>query len=118
MTIESIAVLTHEVNKKWCQLNGDFSQESWSFAPDWQKESAVYGVQFHLDNPDADASASHDNWLDEKLADGWIYGDEKDPERKLHPCILPFEDLPEHQQIKDHLFKSVVETCRPFIEDF
>ena len=106
--VEMIARVTHEANRAWCAANGDMSQPSWDDAPDWQKDSAISGVWFHVDNPFADDSASHDAWLAEKDADGWVYGDVKDPEKKTHPCMVPFEDLPKVQQLKDALFRGIV----------
>jgi hypothetical protein len=108
--IEAIARVTHEANRAWCLALGDRSQLTWDDAPDWQKDSARAGVQFHLDNPDAGDNASHDNWMAQKIADGWVYGDEKDPQASppTHPCLVPFEELPNVQQIKDALFRSIV----------
>ncbi|KAB6717730.1 RyR domain-containing protein [Roseobacter sp. TSBP12] len=108
--IENIARVTHEANRAWCLAHGDRSQPTWDDAPGWQKDSARAGVQFHLDNPDVGDSASHDNWMVQKIADGWVYGDEKDPQASppTHPCLVPFEELPEAQQIKDALFRSIV----------
>ena len=74
--------MCHEVNKIWCELHGDFSQSSWVDAPGWQQESAVNGVKFHLANPSASDSASHDAWMAEKKAPGWVYGRDKDPDLK------------------------------------
>ena len=71
MKIEDIAKITHEINKAYCESIGDTSQTEWENAPEWQKLSAVNGVQFHLSNPDANPELSHDNWLNEKIKDGW-----------------------------------------------
>ena len=106
--VHPIARVCHEANRAWCQANGDWSQPAWDDAPHWQQHSAMAGVRFHLANPDASASASHDNWLAEKLRDGWTYGDRKDAEAKTHPCMVPFGELPEHQQAKDRMFKAIV----------
>lgn len=103
-----IARIAHEVNRAWCEFNGDMSQPRWEEAPDWQRESAVNGVQFHIANPDAGDSASHDSWMAEKVASGWVYGPVKDPDAKVHPCIVPFEQLPKEQQFKDRLFRTIV----------
>jgi len=107
-TTDTIAQLCHEVNRVWCSMNGDLSQPSWADAPNWQKQSAADGVLFHMDNPDAGDSASHDNWSKMKLADGWVWGEVKDPDAKTHHCLVPFEKLPKDQQIKDALFRSIV----------
>ena len=107
-----IAMICHEVNRGYCEAIGDTSQTPWSEAPPWQRESAVKGVLFVLDNPDAPPSASHDSWLAEKKATGWKYGPVKDPEKKEHPAFLPYAELPQEQKIKDYLFKAVVEAMR------
>jgi hypothetical protein len=107
-----IAAVAHEVNRAYCQSLGDMSQPSWEEAPDWQKDSAIDGVVFHLNNPDAEPSDSHDNWLAMKEKDGWKYGSVKDPAKKEHPCIVPFENLPQEQKAKDYLFRAVVRSLR------
>lgn len=106
--IEKIAKVTHITNKAWCEVNNDYSQVEWENAPEWQRESAIDGVKFHLENKAASPSASHDNWMQQKIADGWVYGKEKDENLKTHPCIVPFSSLPKHQQIKDILFRNIV----------
>lgn len=114
MLIEKIAQVAHEVNRAYCQAIGDNSQTSWEDAPAWQKESAVLGVIFHVEHPDAGPDASHNSWMKQKLDTGWVYGEEKDPEAKTHPCIVPFEELPLGQQVKDHLFRQVVHSLKDF----
>ena len=108
MNIEDIAKVAHETNKAYCQTIGDFSQVPWGVAPEWQKTSAINGVQFHIDHPNAMPSASHENWLKEKLAEGWKCGEVKDPVKKEHPCCVPYPSLPIEQQVKDSLFIAVV----------
>lgn len=112
LTIDQIASVCHETNAAYCRTLEDMSQPTWDEAPDWQKDSAKNGVAFHLKNPKATAAASHENWLKEKEAAGWKYGPEKDVNRKEHPCCVPFKDLPMEQQIKDKLFKAVVDVLR------
>lgn len=105
---EAIARVCHEANRAYCQTIGDDSQVAWLDAPEWQRASALKGVAFCIDNPDAPPSANHDSWLDEKRATGWTYGPVKDAEKKEHPCFVPYEDLPVEQRAKDALFKAVV----------
>jgi len=105
---EFIASTCHEVNRVFCEFMGDNSQPTWDEAPQWQKDSAISGVRFHAANPDAGDSATHDNWMRDKIADGWVYGEVKDPEAKTHPCLVPFEELPRHQQFKDRFFGTIV----------
>lgn len=110
MTDEDIARICHEVNRAWCEFSGDPSQPSWHDAPDWQRSSAINGVAFHLANPKAGDSASHDSWMAEKVAAGWVYGEAKNPDATppTHHCIVPFEQLPRDQRFKDRLFRTIV----------
>lgn len=105
---EFIARVAHEVNRAYCAATGDDSQPSWEDAPGWQRDSAIKGVEFHLANPDATPENSHESWLSEKIAAGWVHGEVKDAEAKTHPCIKPYADLPVAQRAKDFLFRSVV----------
>jgi hypothetical protein len=108
MNNTAIAIVCHDANKAYCMTLGDFSQVPWDEAPDWQKDSAIKGVSFCLDNPDAPPSANHDSWLKHKQAEGWKYGPVKDVDKKEHPCYVPYEQLPKEQQRKDALFKAIV----------
>ena len=110
--VVNIARVCHEVNKAYCESIGDTSQLSWGDAPDWQKESAIKGVLFHLANPGAKPEDSHNSWLKEKEATGWGYGEVKDAEKKTHPCFVPYNQLPQAQQTKDALFIAVVHSVK------
>ena len=106
-----IARVCHEVNRAYCEALGDMSQPTWHDAPQWQKDSAMLGVTLHIEN-DVGPEASHESWMAQKLADGWAFGEIKDPVAKTHPCILPFEHLPMAQQAKDFIFRAVVHSLR------
>ena len=108
MRNEDIARVCHEVNRAYCEGIGDTSQLKWEDAPEWQRNSAIKGVEFSRANPTAPPSASHDSWLEEKARTGWKYGPKKDEDKKEHPCFVPYESLPTEQKVKDYLFKAVV----------
>jgi hypothetical protein len=116
MTVENIAQVAHEINRAYCESIGDTSQQSWADAPDWQRSSAINGVNFHLNNPEAPPSASHDSWLKQKEEEGWKYGEVKNPETKEHPCFVPYDQLPTEQKSKDFLFKQVVHSLKSYVE--
>lgn len=108
LSIEDIAMICHQANKNYCEALGDESHYDWDLAPGWQKLSAINGVQAHIDSKlMMNGIDSHDAWVKEKESDGWIYGDVKDPVKKLHPCMLSYHQLPEFQRIKDLLFTSI-----------
>lgn len=108
MNTETIARICHEANRAWCQVNGDASQTPWEAADAWQRDAALAGVRFALDNPQAADSAQHEQWMRHKTEEGWVYGPLKDPRRKTHPCLVAFEALPDREQAKDRLFRAIV----------
>ena len=112
MKNDQIARVAHEINRAYCAALGDNSQPAWEDAPDWQKTSAVAGVEFHIANPSAGPDHSHQSWLAVKEAEGWKYGPLKDPDKKEHPCFVPYTDLPVEQKAKDYLFRAVVHALK------
>jgi len=114
--IYNIARVCHEANRAFCATLGDMTQMEWDKAPMWQKQSALNGVYAHLCHKGPmPPGESHRLWMEEKTRKGWIFGEEKDPEKKTHPCMVPFEQLPIEQQMKDHLFGSIVASFKKVI---
>lgn len=110
MTAEAsyaVAQVCHEANRAFCLTLGDASQPAWVDAPDWQKASAITGVEKIQAGEVTRPEQSHESWSAQKVADGWVFGPTKDPVAKTHPCLVPFTELPAEQQLKDVLFLSV-----------
>lgn len=107
-----IAKVCHDANRSYCESIGDHTQQRFEDAPLWQRESAIKGVQFHLkglrQGIDPSPSASHESWLEEKRMDGWKWGSVKNPDKKEHPCYVPYHALPLAQQMKDYIFAGIV----------
>jgi hypothetical protein len=103
-----IARVAHEINRAYCLAMGDTGQPMWKHAPEWQRESAVSGVLFHLANPDATPEQTHAAWLAEKRAAGWKWGPLKDAEKKEHPSCVEYADLDQQTRAKDYIFGAVV----------
>jgi RyR domain/PAS fold len=47
------------------------------------------------------AEKEHERWVEERLKKGWVYGKDRDDLRKIHGCIIPWEQLSETQRQKD-----------------
>lgn len=110
MTDFAVARVCHDANRAFCSALGDQSQPLWEFAPPWQIDSAIAGVQVHRANPAMTPEGSHESWQAEKRRTGWTYGPVKDVEKKEHPCMVPYHELPPAQRMKDHLFGAIVRT--------
>jgi len=66
-----------------------------------QYESYVDGINFALENPDITPEENHNNWMEMKIKQGWIYGNVKDFDKKTHPDLVPFNELPDIEKRKD-----------------
>lgn len=43
----------------------------------------------------------HDIWAEGRIADGWKYGQKRDDRLKTHPCLVPYEELPDSEKEYD-----------------
>lgn len=104
--LQSRLVLSiHEANKEIQQQTGEFIPQ----LSEHLTKSILDGVYFVLDNPNCTPEQQHNNWVHFKRADGWRYGQTKDFERKEHPCLVPYNELPEIQQRKDSVFRQTLD---------
>ncbi|HUT32558.1 MAG TPA: RyR domain-containing protein [Planctomycetota bacterium] len=47
------------------------------------------------------AQMEHERYVEERKRAGWVYGPERDEEKRTHPCIVPWDKLPEKEKEKD-----------------
>ena len=47
------------------------------------------------------AKNAHEIWAEARIQAGWTYGAQRNDETKEHPCLVPYEDLPESEKIYD-----------------
>ena len=50
---------------------------------------------------EAMAKNVHDVWAESRISQGWTYGPERNDVLKHHPCLVPYEDLPEVEKAYD-----------------
>ncbi len=53
------------------------------------------------ENQELLAKLEHSRWYAERRLNGWQYGTTRDDTRKIHPCLVPYDDLPENEKDKD-----------------
>ena len=110
--IARIAEVMHAAVRAWQKANGQKPSPSWSRAPKWMKESSEASVVWRIANPDAPTSAQHDQWMQQKKADGWKFGKTKDAAKKTHPMMIPYAQLPEFEKRKDALVNAIIDALK------
>ena len=43
----------------------------------------------------------HEVWAAGRMAEGWTYGSVRNDEHKTHPCLVPYDQLPESEKAYD-----------------
>ena len=43
----------------------------------------------------------HEVWAQSRIEQGWTYGKERNDALKPHPCLIPYEELPEGEKAYD-----------------
>ena len=43
----------------------------------------------------------HEVWAQNRMEQGWTYGEERNDTLKQHPCLVPYEELPEVEKAYD-----------------
>lgn len=43
----------------------------------------------------------HEVWAETRVSQGWTYGEQRNDELKTHPCLVPYEELPEEEKEYD-----------------
>jgi ryanodine receptor 2 len=56
------------------------------------------------------AAHVHEVWAATRIAEGWKYGPKRNDERKEHPCLVPYSELPETEKEYDR--KTAIETLK------
>ena len=56
----------------------------------------------------------HEVWAAGRLADGWKWGEVRDDEQKLHPCLVSYDELPEIE--KDYDRRTALATLKTIVK--
>lgn len=71
----------------------------------------------NLNNIDIEILAKnvHNQWMNERINDGWKYGTERNDDKKEHPSLIPYENLSEEEKEYDR--QTVLATIKGLIEN-
>lgn len=72
-----------------------------SFEPKGIDTSSVTLSDEILQLTEALARNTHAVWAEQRLKTGWTYGPKRDDELKKHPCLVPYDELPETEKEYD-----------------
>lgn len=56
----------------------------------------------------------HEVWAQERINQGWTYGEKRDDAQKHHPCLVAYENLTEEEKAYDR--NTSVETLKVILK--
>lgn len=81
-----------------------------NYVPDPIDTSNVYLDEEILALSEFLAKNTHDIWAKERISQGWTYGNVRNDEKREHPCLIPYEALPDSEKIYDR--NTAMETLK------
>ena len=57
----------------------------------------------------------HGGWMQAYFENGWVYGDNYNPELRTHPDLVPYEQLGQLEKDKDAVFVALCEIARLYV---
>ena len=52
----------------------------------------------------------HEVWAKARIDEGWTYGEKRDDIHKKHPCLVPYDELPEEE--KEYVRNTAMNTIK------
>jgi hypothetical protein len=110
MDFETITKLIYEAARKEAEWSKrPIIPEPWEDRDDMFKKQMVDVVRKYIESDKlASPEEAHDSWMKAYLNMGWKYGEGRDTEKKTHPDLVPFYELPKDERDKDAIFLSLV----------
>ena len=56
-----------------------------------------------IDLTETIAENVHENWVAQRISEGWVYGEKRDDAKKTTPCMIPYSELPDSEKEYDRV---------------
>jgi hypothetical protein len=106
---DDVARIAYEANRALQYSLGELCP-----SPPWDAASEEAKFSYHIGIQAARRACcpcprqQHNNWVQAKLSQGWVYGETRNEEERTHPNLVPHDELPAGEQLKDALFLAIV----------
>jgi hypothetical protein len=113
MNTKEICKVVDAANRMLCSILGEqvsFEYDTWS---EQTKTNMAKSVATAITG--GSPEDSHNAWMKSRLEEGWVYGKVKDVATKTSPCLVPYDELPIEQKVKDDLFINICKALAPLL---
>lgn len=108
--LELILTVVHNANAVLKKINGEKHEELADMEPA-RRAGIKAAIKYALEN-DTTPEESHNKWLEAQENLGYKYGIEIDRDKLLHPCMVPYYQLPAEQKLKDDMFVAIIQSFK------
>ena len=100
--------------KAYAETVGDNSFADWEIANRDVVDSMYRGYLIRLNalrhGVVQTPEENHNYWMKDRLAHGWVLGPIKNDNKKEHPALVPYVELPTFQRVKNTIFTSIIDS--------
>jgi hypothetical protein len=110
--VSSLAKLIHKCVGTIPRIDGS-KPPKWSKLSFEDKQLSYRAIINILNNyPKFTPEDAHEVWMKAKINQGWKYGEQYNETAKLHPSIVPYDELPDSEKLKDEIWASLIKSFR------
>jgi hypothetical protein len=104
-----LAKVSYEATRAWTEVSGAPPKKPWEETEDWRRKAAVQSVRAAIAGDTAEHV--HEAWRQQRISEGWQYGEQKSEAAKTNPSLLPYAELGDTQKRAADLFSAAVHTA-------
>jgi hypothetical protein len=104
-----VAKMAYEAMRTFCNSLGEKKPAFEDITPE-VRAGLMAQVKFLSAVPLATADQLHDEWRRIKVAQGWMYDEERDDKKKTHPLMQSFSRLTQRQRMKSYILLAMFTT--------
>lgn len=108
LTVEQIAQVAHEADRAYsAAVLADYSQPVWVDATQESRDLQISATRSICEEPTITPAKLHEDWCSVMQMSGWKCGP-LDITNRVHPSLMPYDELPEHDQARLRMFDGIV----------
>lgn len=115
MQVVDLAEILHETLRELTNKLGYLDRLRWKYCPDFYKAGILRSIGEMLDDPDTTPEALHESWLQWMQRDGWQHGAILYVKRKIHPDLVPYDQLSIASKAKIGLVRDITRQIAPLL---